>query len=76
MNSMCWMQAKSGILDRIIILKYEQKIKLNGFFCGGTFNGGITPHKLHLVGGHKNVKWCTFFLSEHYCKRLQGEARL
>ncbi|KAG5586496.1 hypothetical protein H5410_046930 [Solanum commersonii] len=28
-------------------------------FCGSTFNGGITRHKQHLVGGFKNVKQCT-----------------
>nr|XP_004238493.1 uncharacterized protein LOC101254199 [Solanum lycopersicum] len=33
-------------------------------FCGSTFNGGITRHKQHLVGGFKNVKQCTAFPPE------------
>ncbi|KAK4733910.1 hypothetical protein R3W88_008171 [Solanum pinnatisectum] len=33
-------------------------------FCGGTFNGGITRHKQHLMGGYKNVKQCTSCSSE------------
>nr|XP_025884104.1 uncharacterized protein LOC101249139 [Solanum lycopersicum]XP_025884105.1 uncharacterized protein LOC101249139 [Solanum lycopersicum] len=33
-------------------------------FCGSTFNGGITRHKQHLVGGFKNVKQCAACPSE------------
>ncbi|KAK6784206.1 hypothetical protein RDI58_017660 [Solanum bulbocastanum] len=35
------------------------KDSVNCNFCGSTFNGGITRHKQHLVGGFKNVKQCT-----------------
>ncbi|KAG5590033.1 hypothetical protein H5410_040547 [Solanum commersonii] len=34
------------------------KDSVNCNFCGSTFNGGITQHKQHLVGGFKNVKQC------------------
>ena len=37
---------------------------VNCNFCGSTFNGGITRHKQHLVGGFKNVKQCTASPSE------------
>ncbi|KAH0730080.1 hypothetical protein KY289_001268 [Solanum tuberosum] len=35
------------------------KDSVNCNFCGSTFNGGITRHKQHLVGGYKNVKQCS-----------------
>ncbi|KAK6784794.1 hypothetical protein RDI58_018249 [Solanum bulbocastanum] len=34
------------------------KDSVNCNFYGSTFNGGITRHKQHLVGGFKNVKQC------------------
>ncbi|KAG5630974.1 hypothetical protein H5410_002691 [Solanum commersonii] len=40
------------------------KDSVNCNFCGSTFNGGITRHKQHLVGGFKNVKQCTACPSE------------
>ncbi|KAH0671538.1 hypothetical protein KY290_026376 [Solanum tuberosum] len=40
------------------------KDSVNCNFCGSTFNGGITRHKQHLVGGFMNVKQCTACPSE------------
>ncbi|XP_027774301.1 uncharacterized protein LOC114078004 [Solanum pennellii] len=40
------------------------KDSVNCKFCGSIFNGGITRHKQHLVGGFKNVKQYTACPSE------------
>jgi len=37
-------------------MKSNTKVKC--VFCDMTYNGGIFPHKKHLIGGYRDVKVC------------------